>query len=261
MQAYLPIAAIFCLLASFGYTLFRLGSGRLRPGKTNLAAMSAAFILLSIDLWLRGRIIHACPINSLFDILVFMGWATILIYLVVGSAYRLSLLGAFTAPLVLSMLLVAQLAPLDRGTTGAAVRNPWIEFHAALSIIAYGAFALAGVAGLMYLVQDRQLKKRKAGHLLYNLPPITRLAVANTRLLWLGLGLLTVAFAAGFVSGMRIDTLKFGASAIIWAAYAATTLLDAVHKLSPRRTAASSVAILAAALASLPVIQHLSTPQ
>lgn len=259
MHAYLPIAAIFCLLASFGYTLFRLGSGRLRPGKTNLAAMSAAFVFLSWDLWLRGNIVHSCPINSLFDILVFMGWSTILIYLVVGSAYRLSLLGAFTSPLVLAMLLVAQLAPLNREAVAATSRNPWVEFHAALSIIAYGAFALAGAAGIMYLVQDRQLKKRKAGHLLYNLPPVTRLAVANTRLLWLGLGLLTVAFAAGFVSGMRVDTMKFGASALIWAAYAATVLLQVSRKLSPRRTATASVAILAAAMASLPVIQHLSS--
>jgi ABC-type uncharacterized transport system permease subunit len=155
--------------------------------------------------------------------------------------------------------LLAQLAPLSRDPVPAAARDPWIEFHAALSLIAYGAFALAGIAGIMFLVQDRQLKKRKGGSLLYNLPPITELAVANTRLIRLGLVILTVAFAAGFISGMQVNTLKFWTSAVIWAAYGILVLLRQIHTLAPRKTAILSVAALAFILVTLPAIQHLSS--
>ena len=258
MPNLLLIASTLALLCSFGYTLFRLGSGRLRPGRTNLAALVMAFILLSVDLWMRGEAQHSCPINSLFDVVIFTAWSTILIYLLVGSAYRLSLLGAFTTPLVLFLLLVAEFAPLDRSAHIRQIRDPWIEFHASLSLIAYGAFALAGLAGLMYLLQDRQLKNRKGGTLLYNLPPITDLGIANTRLIWLGLGLLTVAFAAGFVSGMQVNSIKFWTSATIWLAYAVMVVLRQIHTLAPRRTATLSVAALAFILITLPAIQHLS---
>ncbi len=261
MQNVLLIASTVILIGSLGYTLVRLSSGRLRPGRTNLSALTTVFFLLSVDLWLRGQIQRSCPINSLFDVVVFTAWSTTLIYLIVGSAYRLSLLGAFTTPLVLFLLLMAEFAPLDRNPAMRAMRGPWIEFHAALSLIAYGAFALGGLAGVMYLIQDRQLKKRKGGTLLYHLPPITDLGIANTRLIWLGLALLTIAFAAGFVSGMQVDTIKFWTSATIWFAYALMVVLRQVHTLAPRRTAILSVAALAFILITLPAIQHLSAPK
>lgn len=258
MDRILITGATFCLLLSFGYTLFALGAGRFRPGWLNRIAIVGGFVLLSLDLWNRGRMQGACPINSLFDVLVFMSWSILLIYLVIGPAYHLSLLGAFTSPLVFLILLTAQLGP--EGSAWRAQRDPWVAFHAALSLIAYGAFALAAVAGLMYLVQNRQLKDRKAGTLLYNLPPINDLGVANARLLWLGFALLTVGFIAGHVSGMQVNTLKFAASVVIWAGYGAILLLRRLHRLPPKRTAEASLWIFCASMLLLPAIQYLSSP-
>lgn len=254
----LPAATIFFLL-SFGHTLFALGAGRVRPGRLNLVAMLAGFLLLSLDLWHRGRLQGACPIHSLFDVLVFMSWSTVLLYLLVGPAFRLSLLGAFASPLVFLLLLVAQIAPIGRVVSVRVKPDPWIEFHASVSLVAYGAFALASVASLMYLAQDRQLKRRQGGTLLYNLPPITDLAVANVRLLELGFGLLTVSVAIGFVSGMEVNTVKFFVSMAIWGLYAAVVVLRRLHSLPPRMAAVLSVAVFSVALVALPSIQYFST--
>ena len=38
--------------------------------------------------------------------------------------------------------------------------NPWLEAHTSFSMVACGAFALACIAGVMFLVQERQLKTR-----------------------------------------------------------------------------------------------------
>jgi hypothetical protein len=94
MDRFLLTGATFCLLLSFGYTLFALGAGRFRPGLVNLVSILGGFVLLSLDLWNRGQAQGSCPINSLFDVLVFMSWSILLIYLLVGPAYHLSLLGA-----------------------------------------------------------------------------------------------------------------------------------------------------------------------
>lgn len=261
MDRILLSGATFCLLVSFGYTLFTLGAGRFRPGLVNRIAILGGFALLSVDLWNRGHTQGACPINSLYDVLVFMCWSILLIYLVIGPAYHLSLLGAFTSPLVFLVLLYAQLGPVGSGARWPIQRDPWVSFHASLSLIAYGAFALAAVAGLMYLVQDRQLKKRKAGALLYNLPPIIDLGVANGRLLWLGFSLLTIGFAAGHISGLHVNSMKFGASVLIWAGYGTLLALRLLHRLPPKRTAKASMWIFCAALLLLPAIQYLSSPK
>lgn len=259
MERFLLTGATFCLLLSFGYTLFTLGAGRFRPGFINRIAILGGFVLLSLDLWNRGQTQGSCPINSLFDVLVFMCWSVLLIYLVIGPAYHLSLLGAFTSPLVFLLLLFAELGLAGSTAQGRFHRDPWVEMHAALTLIAYGAFALAAVAGVMYLVQNRQLKKRKAGVLLYNLPPITDLGVANVRLLWLGFALLTSGFAAGLMSGMHVNNMKFAASVVIWAGYGVILLLRRLGQLPPKRIAVASIAVFCLALLLLPGIQYLST--
>ena len=64
----------------------------------------------------RGHAIGRCPITNRFEVLVFMTWSMVLIYLVIGSSYRLSLMGAFTAPVASVLLFFAvALAPSRTG--------------------------------------------------------------------------------------------------------------------------------------------------
>ena len=259
MDRLLLIAATLCFLTSFGYTLYALGARRLRPGRLNFVAILTGFAFQSAFLYLRGKAEGSCPLNSLFDVLIFQSWSLVLIYLIVGPAYRLSLLGAFSAPIALTIMLVALIAPINQGLVPRAGINPWVETHAALSIIAYGAFGLSSVAGVMYLIQERQLKSQKASSLLYNLPPINDLAAAIGRLMGFGLILLTISFAAGFISQMPVNSVKFWASAAIWVTYGAMVLMNRIHSLAPRRLAELSIAVFAVALITLPGIQYLSS--
>jgi ABC-type uncharacterized transport system permease subunit len=259
MDRLLLIAATLCFLTSFGHTLYALGAGRLKPERLNFVTMLTGFAFQSAFLYLRGKAEGSCPLNSLFDVLIFQSWSLVLIYLIVGPAYRLSLLGAFSAPIALMIMLVALIAPINQGLVPRTAINPWVETHAALSIVAYGAFGLSSVAGVMYLIQERQLKSQKASSLLYNLPPINDLAAAIGRLMGFGLILLTISFAAGFLSQMPVNTVKFWASTAIWAAYGAMVLMNRIHSLAPRRLAELSIAVFAVALITLPGIQYLSS--
>ncbi len=251
------VAAAFSYLASFGHTLYALGAGKFRPARFNLAAMIAGFGFTSVFLFVRGEQVGSCPITNLFEVLVFLSWSIVLIYLVVGPAYRLSLMGAFTAPLVLTILLLASLAPADTASR-IAFPNAVVEFHAALSIIAYGAFGLGAIAGVMYLVQEHQIKRHSANELFYNLPPITDLSRTNARLLFVGFVMLTIAIVAGLVANLPVANAKTATSLVIWVIYGLILLVRQANRLPPRRTAALSVAVFALALVTLPVIQALS---
>ncbi|HVE15563.1 MAG TPA: cytochrome c biogenesis protein CcsA [Chthoniobacterales bacterium] len=259
MERYWLVAASFCFLLSFGHTLFALGSGTFRPARFNLAAMAGGFAFESVFLYQRGQIVQTCPITNLFEVLVFLSWSIVLIYLLVGPAYRLSLMGAFTSPLVLALLMLALFAPVDI-VTPRGTHNPWIEFHAALSIIAYGAFGLACIAGIMYLVQERQLKSGKVSELLLNLPPITDLGAINGRLLFTGFLLLTVAFVAGLAAGIAVAGIKAGVSFAIWTLYGTLLAMDRMRLLPTRRIAGGSIAIFIIALVTLPSVSHLAAP-
>ena len=98
---------------------------------------------------------------------------------------------------------VALLLPADAAAAGGLPPNPWLELHAAISVVAYGAFGLAFVAGVMYLAQERQLKTHQLHQTFYQLPPIHDLAVANRRLILAGFSLFTIGMLAGLMHGLR----------------------------------------------------------
>ena len=166
----------------------------------NYVAMSCGFALHTAFLIMRGRDIGRCPLTTPFEATVFIAWAAVLFYLLIGPSYRVSFLGAFTAPLVLAINLVALLGLTDAPRVEPLARSPWVEFHAAIAILAYGAFALAFVVGAMYLLQERQLKSRQLGPSFLLLPSIEQLDVINLRLILLGFVMLTVGMIGGYVS-------------------------------------------------------------
>ena len=161
MDRLLLFAATGCFFVAVLRTLLAIRAGVFRPGRFNFLAIVAGFAFQTAFLWIRGNALGRCPLTNLFEVFIFMAWSVTLIYMVVGSAYRLSLMGAFTAPLVFLIQALALVAPIDRPRAPKMEVNGWLEFHASMSIVAYGAFALACIAGLMYLLQERQLKRRQ----------------------------------------------------------------------------------------------------
>ncbi len=245
------LLSTFCFLASFGYTLFALRAGSFLPSRFNLAAVAVGFVLQTTFLYQRGHAIGRCPLTNLFEVFIFVSWSMTLIYMIVGTAYRLSLMGAFTSPVAFFIQAIALALPIDTPAGPRGKVNPWLEFHASFSIIACGAFLLAGVAGLMYLVQDRQLKRHTLGSLFYRLPPISQLAIANRRLVFFGFVLLTFGIGAGFFIGLPLNSLKLGLSIFIWVMYAAILWGRSWKALAPRSLASASVLAFGVVLVTL----------
>src|ERR1700732_1031579 len=99
-----------------------LRAGVFRSARFNFVAIGLGFIFQTAFLSIRGHELHRCPLTNLFEVLIFLAWSVALIYLLIGPAYRLSLMGAFTAPLVFFIQLFALLMPIDvRRTIGVPV--------------------------------------------------------------------------------------------------------------------------------------------
>jgi HemX protein len=258
MDRQLLIVSTLCFLVAVAHTLATLRDGVFRPRRFNFLAIALGFALQSAFLTIRGHALGRCPITNLFEVFVFLAWSVALIYLVVGPAYRLSLMGAFTAPLVLLIQSFALLAPIDIRHPVRLSVNPWLEFHASISMIAYGAFALACVAGVMYLVQERQLKTHHLHSIFYHLPPLTNLFSALIRLLWLGFALYTVGLVSGFFTGEPLPRVKMICAIAVWIFYGTILQGRHLHRLAPKRVATLCILAFSAAVSVLWAINFVS---
>jgi ABC-type uncharacterized transport system permease subunit len=198
-------------------------------------------------LLLRGEMRGACPLRSIAEISVYLAWSLTFFYLLVGPVYRISLLGVFTAPLVAIFqglaLLPGKLNPNPEKILNTTV---WGETHGATSVLAYGALALAAVAGVMFLVLDHQLKEQHLkGGLFRHLPPVRELLISLERLLWLGMILLTF----GIIAGILMPHETAGAwkhvfvAVGVWGGYVALMVVKRVRGITGRKFALGAVAL------------------
>lgn len=244
-----------CFFGGFLFALQTLRSGPARKSWANLTVMGMGFLLQCVFLAQRGRAVRQCPLTNTFELLVFVAWCLVLLYFLIGATYRWSLLGLFTAPLVFLLQLMALWAP----DTPPAVISPvnfWNELHKSVSLLSYGAFALACVAGVMFLIQDRQLKRRKLDKWFFQLPPIHYLHQTIRRLNLFGFVLLTV----GIIAAFRMERSNPGHNLtpvyLIWAIYGSMVTYDFTRGMSARKGAIASVLAFLAPLVTLWIFAH-----
>ena len=260
MERQLLLASTLCFLVAVAHTLATLRDGVFRSRRFNFVAIALGFLFQSAFLSIRGHALGRCPITNLFEVFIFLAWSVALIYLLIGPTYRLSLLGAFTAPLVLLIQVFALLAPIDVAHPARIRPSSWLEFHASMSMIAYGAFALSCVAGVMYLIQERQLKTHHLHSIFYHLPPLTNLFAAMTRLLWLGFGLYTAGLVSGFFTGGPLPRFKMICAFAVWLLYGIILQGRHLHRVAPKRIATLCILAFSAAVSVLWAINFQATP-
>jgi HemX protein len=250
--------ALVCYLFGFGYSVYSLAANKFLTSRMTFFAICAGFLLTTIFLFDRGHAIGRCPITSRFEVLVFMTWSMVLIYLVIGSTYRLSLMGVFTAPVASALLFLALSLPADDTPPTKIKVNPWLEAHTSFLMVACGAFALACIAGVMYLIQEQQLKTRNPSSIFFRLPPITALSVANSRLLWLGFTLFTVGLTTGFLIGQRVDWVQAAWSIAVWCVYGGILIARVRHAVAAKWIATLSIVAFSLLLSTFWGIRFIS---
>jgi HemX protein len=232
-------------LVSAGWGLYVLGSRRSVANRWTFFFIALGFAFHTIFLRQRGEAIGHCPITNLFETLAFFSWSLVLTYLVVGPSYRMSILGAFTAPVVFLINFFALAAAGSIDLPNVIPPLGWqLELHATLALLGLGVLGVAALAGLAYLIQERQLKRRALTAWFYMLPNVGRLELVQQRVLVWGFAI----FSAGAFLGFFIphqnseDWVKIVWSGVVWTLYAVLVLVLSLGRLSHKKTALLSVA-------------------
>jgi ABC-type uncharacterized transport system permease subunit len=119
--------------------------------------------------------------------------------------YRLPALGAFVTPFALVLLV-----PALFGTPGHPevppdmVRHPAVTIHIVTAVLGVALFGIACVVGLMYLLQEREVKGKRFGALFPRLPSLDALDRMTQRLVRLGFVSFSIALVCGTITATAV---------------------------------------------------------
>lgn len=170
-----------------------------RFSKLGVGFLSVGFVSHTIALIFRYYEAGYLPITTLYESLSFFAWAILLIYIILYYKYRINVFGAFVAPIIL--ILVVLTIGLSKGISPLhpILRSFWFPLHVITAFLGDAAFALIFCAGIMYLLQEFQIKSKRAGFFFRRLPSLETLDKLNYRLLTIGFPFLTIGIITGSV--------------------------------------------------------------
>ena len=192
------VATIVLYLGGTAFFLAYLVRKSEALSKVSLAFTAAGFVTHTLALATRMIAAGHVPLTSSHEAISFFSWALVLVFLTVELRHRIHVLGSFILPLALISLLSAAALPKEVPTLEPVFKAVWL--HVTLSILGTVGFAVAFVAGIMYLIQDRLLKSKRFNVLYAKLPPLDFLDYLNQQSIIMGFPLLTFGIITGAMS-------------------------------------------------------------
>ena len=139
------------------------------------------------------------PITSLFESLSFFALSIVAVFLVTEVRYNLRVLGAFIAPLGFVFSIFSAFQSGEVASLAPALNSYWLPVHVMLLFIGDAVFAIAFGAGIMYLLQEKEVKRKRLGAIFKRLPSLEVLDEINYKCLTVGFPLLTLGIITGSI--------------------------------------------------------------
>jgi ABC-type transport system involved in cytochrome c biogenesis permease subunit len=160
-------------------------------------------------------------------------WLLTLSYLYLELTTDERSMGVFILPVIIGLQLIPVLHPgIERADP--VLDSPWFWVHVSSLLFAYASFALAGVLGVTYMLQFKEIKKKHLGYFYTRLPSLQILDIMNSRAVTVGWVFLTFGVIVGAVwtaqartiapddpnlRAMSIDDPKIFVALLTWLVY------------------------------------------
>ncbi len=212
------------VMATLGYW-FALGCGSAFAGKVSTALTWSASTMGSVGLMVRWResylISHDVghiPVSNLYEVFILFAIITALLYLHYERRYNNRAMGAFVLTVISGAVAFLLWYTFDRGAHEIqplvpALQSYWMKIHVPANFVGYGAFALAAMLGVAYLIKDYTGTAKARPAFFISLGIVLLVALAGTLS-----GEYRSAGSLG-VSGILMALLKSAVSVGIWALF------------------------------------------
>jgi ABC-type uncharacterized transport system permease subunit len=192
-------------LASLLYLGFLVGL-RDKPGRVVLAL---AVLLHLYDIGARC-VRGVNPISSTPEAMSFIAFLMASGYVLASLRYGLKTAGAFAAPAALTLLLLARVVPAEEGAPPMGTLG---YTHIFLATLGVAVFFIAAVLAIVYLFEDRQLRRKQWTRVAERGTPLDTLDRLAARCVSIGFPIFTVAIVTGAMWIARLGVLR-GAAAL-----------------------------------------------
>jgi ABC-type transport system involved in cytochrome c biogenesis permease subunit len=201
-------------------------------------------------------------------------WLMALAYLYVELTTDERAMGVFILPIIIGLQVIPVLYP-GTESVDPVLDSPWFWIHVSSLLFAYASFGMAGVLGLTYMLQFKEIKKKHLGYFYTRLPSLQILDVMNSRAVTVGWLFLTVGVIVGVVwaaqartvspndpnlQAMQLDDPKVLIAVITWLVYSFAVLARQTMGWTGRRAAwLSAIGFAVVLLNMLPVNYFVTT--
>jgi ABC-type uncharacterized transport system permease subunit len=193
------------------------------------------------------------PVSSVREAIGFAAWVLVGVYLIAQLKRRLDAVGAFVAPVALVLEIAARLGPDGDRVQGLGVLG---RVHIALASFGVSVFGLATAIAVLYLLEERQLKRRRFSRIVRKGPALETLDNLGHRCVQLGFPVFTVAMISGAWWSTRLDAglrPEYVIAGVAWAAFAALLIARVTAGWRGRRAAVLTIVGFSASVAVLGV--------
>jgi ABC-type transport system involved in cytochrome c biogenesis permease subunit len=200
-------------------------------------------------------------------------WLLTLSYLYLELTTDERSMGVFILPIIVGLQLIPVLHPgVERADP--VLDSPWFWVHVSSLLFAYASFALAGVLGVTYMLQFKEIKKKHLGYFYTRLPSLQILDIMNSRAVTVGWVFLTFGVIVGAIwtaqartlapddpnlRAMSIDDPKIFVALLTWGVYSFAVFARRTLGWTGRRAAWLSSLGFAAAMVNFLAINYFVT--
>jgi cytochrome c-type biogenesis protein CcsB len=185
-------------MASAAYLVFFLNQNK-QVRKIARMILLVSGVLQTLYIGSRYLLVGHTPITSQHEAVFFFAWATTWAYLSFRWRYSVKNFGTLVSILIFSLLVIASISSRDITPLVPALQSWWLPVHAGVSLIAYGFLSLAFCGGIMYLLQERELKSKRFGYFFSRFPSLDALDQLINHCLTAGFVFLTLGIVTGSI--------------------------------------------------------------
>jgi ABC-type uncharacterized transport system permease subunit len=215
-----------------------------------LFAFLVATVLHLVALVELATAIGHLPVDNFYESSSVCAFLIAVLFLFVYWRYSFASLSVCIFPLVSVMTLVGAMETPILSWPSNSVRQTWLLVHVLLILLGYAALLLTAVASLFYLIQERQLKRKKPNRIFDRLPPLATLDALITRAMNLGfvfitLGVVAASTWAFIETGTNwISDPRVAMALVTWAFYLTMVFFRATAGWRGRKAALMAIAVL-----------------
>jgi len=201
-----PIEAVFfwsCLtayaLATAGY-VYAMVFRNPRPLPWMVGLVGVGFILHNLAIAARYQAQGHLPWAGDYENALGVGWFIVAFTLLASwRRKQLQAIAVATVPLSLILMGFGALRNPTLGPMAASLRSSWLVIHVFFAWLAFGAFALAMGAGILYLLKERDARREERNPVFERFPGLARMDELMFRYVLFGFITDSVMIASGAI--------------------------------------------------------------